>query len=100
MMIVSRLSLFLGVCVSLCVCDHSLSVRFMYWGMLLLEMGLVVVVALARERKGWVCNTVLDKSWDSRGGDIRDWMRVRCSSLAKNWRSSVLSLSLSFSRSD
>ena len=33
-------------------------------------------------------------------GNVRDWMRARCSSLAKNWRSSVLSLSLSFSMSD
>lgn len=31
---------------------------------------------------------------------IRDWIRARCSSLAKNWRSSDLSLSLSLSRSD
>jgi len=33
-------------------------------------------------------------------GCVRDWMRARCSSLEKNWRSSALSLSLSFSRSD
>jgi hypothetical protein len=32
--------------------------------------------------------------------DVRFWMRARCSSFAKNWRSSVLSFSLSFSMSD
>lgn len=31
---------------------------------------------------------------------VRDWIRARCPSLEKNWRSSALSLSLSFSRSD
>ena len=33
------------------------------------------------------------------GFDLRDWIWDRCCSFARNWRSSALSLSLSFSRS-